>query len=398
MVFHLNKKILVTVLLFAVFFLIGCDTFIISPFIPLISKTLNVAAGTSGYLVTAYSLFYVLVSIFMGPLSDMIGRKKMILVGMAVFALASIATGLTSVFAITLVARALTGAGAAFAAPNVWSYIGDYFSDAERSKVTAVIASALSLGMIIGVPAGSALAQFMSWQQAFYVLGSISIVVVVLILAFLPMSGSAVNKQNYFISFKKVFLQRNIVFSFLTTFFVAFANFGLYTFLGYWLNKTFKLNTSMSGLFLIIAGVGNLIGMQLAGVLSNKVGKKKFVSISTLIMVASLFILSFSSFNIILAGIDVFVWLAAGGASFAIMQVIVTQLSSSSRGTVMSLNNSFMWAGTASGSAIVGITINGLTFFVSTLICSVAALSASLIIRIFVVETNKIISNQNDGN
>lgn len=382
----MKKKAIATILLFIVFFLIGCDTFIISPFIPLISKTLRIKAGTSGYLVTAYSLFYVLVSVFMGPVSDMIGRKKMIVIGISIFALSSIATGLTSIFAVTILARCLTGVGAAFAAPNVWSYIGDYFPNNERGKVTAIVASALSLGMILGVPSGSGLAQLMNWEDAFYILGFIAVAVVICIVILLPKTDFTYTKQNYLASFKKVFQQRFVLFSFLATFFIAIANFGLYTFLGYWLNKNFRLSTSMVGLFLIIAGVGNLIGMQLAGILSDKFGRKKLVTISTLVMTFSLLLLPFLSSNIYLTGIDVFIWLASGGASFAVMQVIVTQLSTESRGTVMSLNNSFMWGGTASGSAIIGVTINNVGFFISALICSVSALLACLTLKFFIKE------------
>lgn len=153
----MKKKIIV--LLFIVFFLIGCDTFIISPLIPSISESLHIQAGSSGYLVTLYSIFYVICAPILGPISDNLGRKKMLILGMLLFGIASIMTGISGNFALILLARGLTGVGAAFAAPNVWAYIGDFFDYEERGKITAIIASALSLGMILGVPAGSFLAQ-----------------------------------------------------------------------------------------------------------------------------------------------------------------------------------------------------------------------------------------------
>lgn len=383
----MKKRIIIIMLLFLVFFLIGCDTFIISPLVPLISSDLNINVANGGYLVTVYSLLYVLASPLLGPISDRIGRKKMIAVGMFIFAISSIATGLSSNFAIMLIARGLTGVGAAFAAPNVWSYIGDCFDYKERGRVTAIIGSALSLGMILGVPLGSFLAQLTNWKQSFYVLGIISAVVTLGIFIGFPniLIESSTN-ENYRKQFKKVFKQRSVTYSFFVTLFIAFANFGLYTFLGYWINKCFNLSVSYVGLFLIVAGIGNLIGMQVGGFIGDKYGKKKVVVMSTLIMAITLAILPLFSGNIYLTAINVFLWLATGGASFGSMQVIITQLSEESRGTVMGINNSFMWSGTALGSALVSVIINKFNFSLSAIICGIVALIAGLILKFLVKE------------
>lgn len=383
----MKKRIIIIVLLFSIFFLIGCDTFIISPLIPSISYSLKIATGNSGYLVTSYSIFYVLFSPLLGPVSDSIGRKKMIVIGMCLFAIASIATGAATNFSTILIARGFTGIGAAFAAPNVWSYIGDFFEYQERGRVTAIIASALSLGMIFGVPISSFLAKLVNWQGSFYSLGIISIVVTLCILIVFPeiKAAASVNK-NYRSQFKKVFKQRFVVYSFFVTLFIGFANFGLYTFLGYWLNKCFSLDVSFVGVFLIVAGIGNLLGMQAGGLLSDKFSKKKVVTFSALIMGIALFLLPLTSWNIYLTALDVFLWLGAGGASFATMQVIVTQLSEEARGTVMAVNNSFMWSGTALGSAIVSMLINHFEFSLSAIICALVACLASLVMRFFVKE------------
>lgn len=381
----MKKRIIIIILLFTVFFLIGCDTFIVSPLIPIIVYGLKVKIGSGGYLVTVYSLCYVLFSPLLGPISDRIGRKKMISIGMLIFSIASIATGLSTSFSAILIARGLTGVGAAFAAPNIWSYIGDFFKYKERGRVTAIIASALSLGMILGVPIGSFLAQLINWEESFYVLGVISAMATLCILIIFPeIKVENSTDGEYGEQFKKVFHQNTVIYSFCVTLFISFANFGLYTFLGYWLNKCFNLKVSYVGLFLIIAGIGNLIGMQVGGILSDKYNKKQVVVISTLFMGITLIFLPLFANSIYLTAIDVFLWLGAGGASFATMQVIVTQLSEESRGTVMAVNNSFMWSGTALGSALVSVVINNFSFSVSTVICGTSAFIASLMLKFLV--------------
>lgn len=124
----------------------------------------------------------------------------------------------------------------------------------------------------------------------------------------------------------------------------------------------------------------------MAGILSDKYSKKQVVIFSSLFMGITLFLLPLFAGNIYLTAVDVFLWLAGGGASFAIMQVIVTQLSQESRGTVMAVNNSFMWSGIALGSAIVSIIINYFSFSVAAIMCATAACIASLMLKFLVKE------------
>lgn len=380
----MNKRFVIA-LLFSVFFLIGCDTFIVSPLVPLITSTFKVTAGNGGYLVTAYSIFYVIFSPLLGPISDKVGRKKMIAIGTFIFSLSSFATGIVSNYMLIISARSLTGIGAAFAAPNVWSFIGDYFDYKERGKVTGIIASALSLGMILGVPIGSFLAQALHWETSFYILGIISLAVSIIIFIYFPDKKIVDNLNNdYQTQFIKVFKNKSAVFSFFVTLFIAFANLGLYTFLGFWLSKQFNLKVSYTGLFLVLAGLGNLIGMQTGGFFSDKFNKKKIVIISTIMLGITLILLPIFSKNIFLTAIDVFLWLCAGGAAFSVMQVLVTQLSSEERGTVMAVNNSFMWFGTASGSALTSFFINNFSFSAAAAVCSFSAFLSSIFLATFV--------------
>lgn len=380
----MKRKFKTIFLLFMIFFLIGSDTFIISPLIPSISKNLNIQAGSAGYLVTLYSIFYVICAPLLGPISDNIGRKKMLVIGMFIFSVASITTGLSKNFVLMLIARGFTGIGAAFAAPNIWAYIGDSFDYEERGKVTAIVASALSLGMIFGIPIGSFLTEAMSWNDTFYVLGIISFIIALSIFIVFPYNK--VKNKGYKNNLKDVFKQKSIVYSFFITLLVAFANFGLYTFLGYWINKCFNLNVSFIGMLMIIAGIGNLIGTQLGGYLSDKYGKRKIAIIATFLMGISLILLPISSFNLIVTGIDIFLWMTSGGTAFSTIQVMITQLSKESRGTVMAINNSFMWTGSAIGSAVIGIVVNNIGFVYASLICGLSVFIASFILKHIVIK------------
>ncbi len=73
-----------------IFFFIGLDTFIISPLIPSIAKSLGILSAYAGLMVTAYSLSYVIISTLQGPLSDTLGRKPLITTGLVSYSLSPI--------------------------------------------------------------------------------------------------------------------------------------------------------------------------------------------------------------------------------------------------------------------------------------------------------------------
>lgn len=295
----------------------------------------------------------------------------MIFTGMMIFSAASLATALAPNFPIILIARSATGIGAAFAAPNIWAFIGDYFEPRIRGKVTAAVASALSLGLVIGVPIGTVVEQVASWKICFYLLAALALLLAFLIFTFLPQSGSTQQaapfaKKGY----RDILLQPQVLYSFLATFLVNFSNFGLYTFLGYWLKSQMHLSSVISGSVFLLAGVGNLTGVFLSGVVSGKIAPRKLATFLSLILTAAFLLLPVWRWDTALTAVDIIFWMMAGGAVFSVIQAFVTQISAKARGTVLAMNNGFMWMGTALGSAILSLIINRWNFPTATIVCA----------------------------
>ncbi len=234
-----------------------------------------------------------------------------------------------------MVFRSLAGVSAALVAPNVWSYIGDRFDYKIRGKITGIIASALSLGLIFGVPVASFIAKNSTWRYTFYLLGFAIFIVSLFSFIFLEEpKRSRPTKIAYFNRFKDVFAIRVVDAALTVTALVAFANFGLYTFLGSWLRQSFYLDVSQIGIFLIPAGLGNLLGMLLGGRISDKIGKMNVAFVSTLMLFVVMILLPLTNYSVLAAAISVFLWLGFGGSAFAVLQVLVTNLSKEQRGTV----------------------------------------------------------------
>src|ERR1700753_2334614 len=140
-------------------FMIVLDFFIVNVAIPSMQRHLHASAAGVEWVVTAYGLTYGVGLITGGRLGDRYGRRRMFMLGLAIFTLASLACGLATNIEMLNVSRAIQGLGAAVPRPQPLAMIG--LTYAGRQRVTAVTASGVSLGLaaVLGQLFGGVLIQ-----------------------------------------------------------------------------------------------------------------------------------------------------------------------------------------------------------------------------------------------
>jgi EmrB/QacA subfamily drug resistance transporter len=154
-------------------FMIVLDFFIVNVAIPSMQRQLHASAAGVEWVVTAYGLTYGVGLITGGRLGDRYGRRRMFMLGLAVFTLASLACGLATSIEMLNVSRAIQGLGAAVAGPQTLAMIG--LTYAGRQRVTAVTAYGVSLGLaaVLGQLFGGVLIQAnvlgLDWRSCFLV-------------------------------------------------------------------------------------------------------------------------------------------------------------------------------------------------------------------------------------
>lgn len=142
--------------LFLVFTGIG----LIIPIMPKYMDNLGITGSTVGLLVAAFSLTQFLFSPLAGRLSDQLGRKKMIVSGMVLFAISEAMFGMASNSALLFLARMLGGISAAMIMPSVMAYAADVTTDEERAAGMGYINASITTGFIIGPGIGGYIAEF----------------------------------------------------------------------------------------------------------------------------------------------------------------------------------------------------------------------------------------------
>src|ERR1700691_2296996 len=122
------------------------------------------------WVVTAYSLAFGGLLLLGGRLADLVGRRRMLIIGLIGFAAASALGGASTGFAMLVLARGLQGAFGAMLAPAALSTLTTTFTDpAERGKAFGVYGAIAGAGGAVGLLLGRALTEYLSWRWCMYV-------------------------------------------------------------------------------------------------------------------------------------------------------------------------------------------------------------------------------------
>jgi EmrB/QacA subfamily drug resistance transporter len=146
------------------------DTTIVNIALPSAQNALGFGAESRQWVVTAYSLAFGSLLLIGGRLSDVIGRRRTLLIGLIGFAAASAVGGAAVSFGMLVAARATQGVFAAILAPAALSTLNVAFAEGrERSRAFGVYAAIASGGAVVGLLLGGALSEWLSWRWCLYV-------------------------------------------------------------------------------------------------------------------------------------------------------------------------------------------------------------------------------------
>jgi EmrB/QacA subfamily drug resistance transporter len=146
------------------------DATIVNIALPSAQRDLAFSNADRQWVVTAYSLAFGALLLLGGRLSDLIGRRRMLIIGLVGFASASALGGAATSFAILVIGRGLQGAFGAMLAPAALSTLTVTFTDpAERGRAFGVYGAIAGGGGAVGLLAGGALTEYLSWRWCLYV-------------------------------------------------------------------------------------------------------------------------------------------------------------------------------------------------------------------------------------
>ncbi|WP_377865988.1 MFS transporter [Bacillus sp. R86525] len=341
---------------FTIMFMIGTNTFLISPLLPTLQQVYHVSTELSGWMVSSYALGYAGFALIAGPISDGLNRKKVMVLGMSFFALSTFLCGMAPSFLWMLTFRFLAGVSAAFVSPQVWASIPLLIEKKQIVKAIGIATAGLSISQILGLPIGAYLATI-HYTTPFFVIGILSALLVVLIYVTLPeiqpvqIGG---NEKNILKRYKQLLRDSKVSLSYFEYFVFQTGNFAAFSFFGVWLSSQFGLQVHEVGTAMLVLGLGNLTGNIFGPRIVNKIGYN-ISFYGGIVFTAVLYVILPHVKNIIFVELFFFVLFFVTGILFVLMMGRLQNMSSIARGTGAALANASMYIGQMIGAAIAGM-------------------------------------------
>src|SRR5215208_7192870 len=180
---------LVLVLICTAQFMVILDATIVNVALPSIQRDLGLDDANLQWIVNAYALVFGGFLLLGGRAGDLLGRKRLFLIGLVVFTVASLMNGLAPSSGVLIGSRALQGLGAALISPAALSIISTTFAEgAERARALGVWAAIAIGGSAVGLVLGGFLTETLSWPWIFFVNVPVGVAGFVLSVIFVPES------------------------------------------------------------------------------------------------------------------------------------------------------------------------------------------------------------------
>jgi MFS family permease len=146
------------------------DATIVNIALPSAQADLGFSDGARQWIITAYALAFGSLLLVGGRLGDLLGRKRVFVIGLTGFAAASAIGGFAPNFGVLVVARALQGAFAALLAPAALSILTTTFTvPEERNRAFGVFGTIAASGAAVGLILGGALTQYLDWRWSMFI-------------------------------------------------------------------------------------------------------------------------------------------------------------------------------------------------------------------------------------
>jgi EmrB/QacA subfamily drug resistance transporter len=179
-------------------FMVVLDATIVNVALPSIEKALHFAnTAQLQWIVTAYTLIFGGFLLLGGRLADLFGRRRMFLIGVALFAASSLLAGLATSPGMLIAFRSIQGLGAALLSPAALSLVLNIFAEGkERNRALGVWSGVAAGGGAVGLLLGGVLTQYVGWRWIFFINIPIGMLVVFLAPRFVPTTERSVGKQK----------------------------------------------------------------------------------------------------------------------------------------------------------------------------------------------------------
>lgn len=252
----------------------------IQPIIPFLITKLGASGRDLGVLSSVYAAMQLVCAPFWGSLSDRIGRKPVLLIGVLGYAIAMFIFGLSTRFWMLFVARTFSGVLSSATMPTAMAYLSDNLPEKQRSGAMGQLGAAVGLGVVLGPLLGGLLSTD-SLSLPFFVGSGLAVLALLLVYILLPESHPAQQaaEKSQAESFWRPEVLKKVLFSpagmlMLLVFIMGFGMTNFQGIIGLYVLKRFNFDTRQVGaIWMVVGGVMLLSQGVLTGLLTKRFGE-----------------------------------------------------------------------------------------------------------------------------
>jgi predicted MFS family arabinose efflux permease len=385
-------------ILFALWLMVfsaSSQVIIITPILPEIGAALDVSESLQSLLVTSYAVALSCFALITGPISDKIGRQRILLIGTTFMAAVLVLHGFANNYPLLLTVRMLAGCAGGMLSGGAVAYIGDYFPYERRGWANGWVMSGIAVGQVIGIPLGKVLANAFGYRWPFLMFAITMGIAAVLIARYVPqpdveLDHDRLSVKRGLLNYARLIRQPTIVAA-VTTYFLMFFGIGLYVvFLPTWLEQDIGVSGNQIALLFAIGGLANVTAGPIAGRASDEIGRKPLIVSSclglSLLMVLTTFVVTSFLWAVALFGLSMIMV----AMRISPLQSLLTALvPDARRGLLMSLAVGIGQVGIGLGSFIAGISFVEYGYFSNTVIGAVSVVLMAVLVQIGLPEPGR---------
>src|SRR5262249_19181701 len=177
-------------------FMIMLDNTIVNVALPSIQSSLHLKISELEWVVTGYALTFGALMLTGGKLADLLGRRLVFVIGLAVFTLSSLACGLADGANLLIAARVVQGVGAAMMNPSTLSIITVTFPPKQRGAAIGIWAGVSALALAFGPLVGGLITEHINWNWIFFINVPVGVLGILAAFAFIDESRDTSTEQR----------------------------------------------------------------------------------------------------------------------------------------------------------------------------------------------------------
>ena len=371
------------------------QTMILSPILPMIGDQLDIADAMLGTLVSVYSIMVGVFAILAGPVSDKVGRRRILILGTGTMTVALVLHGFVTGYLSFIAVRIFAGCAGGMLSGAAVSYIGDYFPYEQRGWATGWVMSGSAFGQIFGIPFGIVMASRWGFRSPFYLFAATMAVTVLLLYFRVPQPD--VSRSKHRLSVGKAardyveMLRRPEVAWASAAFFMMFLGVSIFViYLPTWLERDLGITGDQIALMFLVGGIANVLTGPQVGKLSDRFGRKRIILIACVGLSAVMLLTVRVVTGPGTAYVFFFLSMVLVAMRISPFSALLTALvSDERRGSLMSLTVALGQVGFALGGAVAGPLFADVGYFSNTALGAVSVLAMGLIVWFFVPEPER---------